>query len=227
MDQNALSPVPLRHQNVLSTYRCLRCVYSLRIDHRASLRGPLQVARPVCQAWPKDKRKPTISLASLTYVNWSQKYLPTMRYTSVVLDAFQFIVSLVVMICAHELFSRSNKSLKYYSRPQPEWFDPPLPAHGESDDVRRYYHDPRGWSPLEWNCGLQGWIRSPQQHRIFQLCQEGLAARALFAILFGFQVVVLASHTWIWWIEKKGRTPWMGQRLDSQEQLPDNVDRSE
>lgn len=167
------------------------------------------------------------TLASLTYVNWSQKYLPTMRYTSVVLDAFQFIVSLVVMICAHELFSRSNKSLKYYSRPQPEWFDPPLPAHGESDDVRRYYHDPRGWSPLEWNCGLQGWIRSPQQHRIFQLCQEGLAARALFAILFGFQVVVLASHTWIWWIEKKGRTPWMGQRLDSQEQLPDNVDRSE
>ena len=150
-------------------------------------------------------------------------------FACVILDLFMFIVAVVVIIYARELFTTYN----YYDsgwdhyRLQAKYFYPPLPSPQPDDvfslvdDVIRYYWSPLHYNPLNWNCRFQGHVSSSMQHRIFELCEEGVAARNLLAVLVALQGLVLTSHLWAFWTERKrgGRMPWIGQRLGSQEQI--------
>lgn len=150
--------------------------------------------------------------------------------TCVVLDAAMFITATIVLIYDIPLFttySRFDWGTGHYGI-KPKYFDPPLgeghfefpPDRKPQDDIKRVYRSPVHYNPLNWNCRLQGHVSSGQQHRIFELCNEGLAARNLLVILVGLELIVLISHGYSWWVERKGGPNSLGRlRLGSEEQI--------
>ncbi|KAK3703684.1 hypothetical protein LTR37_014262 [Vermiconidia calcicola] len=136
----------------------------------------------------------------------------------VVLDIFMFAVALIVIIYARELFRTLGN--EYDHEIQLKWFDPPLLMAGQSDDVIRYYHSPAHYNPISWNCRFRGHVSSRMQRRVFEMCNEGIAARTLFALLVALQGLMLVSHTWAWQTERKGgKFPWARSVSRSEERI--------
>ena len=148
-----------------------------------------------------------------------------------------FVVAVVIIIYDRELFTTYQRyDLGIASDPysiQARYLRPPLPPiktptidnsidipHTPIDDEIRYYESPAHYNPMNWNCRFQGHVSSSKQHRIFELCNEGVAARDLLAVLVGLQALQLLLHAWAWWAERKGRgVLWLSQRLGSEEQV--------
>lgn len=177
----------------------------------------------------KKNVRPPVSLLTMHLVSKSgQTSQLKVLLACVILDIFMFLVAVIVIIFTRELFTTYNRYDRWdrYTI-QAKYFDPPLPPsslntpHQPIDDVIRYYWSPLHYNPLNWNCRFQGHVSSSMQHRIFQLCNEGVAARNLLAVLVALQGLVLVSHSWAWWAERKvgGGIPWARQRLGSEERI--------
>jgi hypothetical protein len=126
--------------------------------------------------------------------------------------------TVIALIYSRELFdSKYDYSLKAKYL-WPELRGPSVePPFAVPDDVFRYYISPVHYNPMAWNCVLQGSSSSGVQHRLFQLCNEGIAARDLAVVLLIVQVVVLAAHGSALWTESRnGNGSWMRQRVGSE-----------
>lgn len=53
------------------------------------------------------------------------------------------------------------------------------------------------------NCRLSSHVTSGMEHRLFQLCEEGNAARWLLIAMLVLQGAVLGSHAWDWVDQKR------------------------
>ncbi|KAK3703392.1 hypothetical protein LTR37_014498 [Vermiconidia calcicola] len=152
----------------------------------------------------------------------------TILLSCIALEALAFLTTIIALICARELYATdpvSDGDDYNYGDPYrilPKYFDPALPSNSSiRDDIIRYYRSPKHYNPMNWNCRLQGHISSAMQHRVLNLCQEGVTARGLFPALVGLQGVILLLHVWAWFLGrgKRGQAEAGSQSTEADERV--------